>query len=98
MDNGPSFQVGDGLLWTRSPRLKIRFPLSGVMVRVHSWAPPYTAVNRYIAAMVKGRSMKNICPKCKKHVDDYDAYYLILGIITECKHCQQDRKDLRKEK
>ena len=43
-------------------------------------------------------SMKNICPKCKKHVNDHDAYYLLLGIITECKHCQQDRKDLRKEK
>ena len=42
--------------------------------------------------------MENICPKCKKHVNDHDAYYLLLGIITECKHCQQDLKDLRKEK
>ena len=41
--------------------------------------------------------MKNICPKCKKYVDDYDEYYLLLGIIVQCKNCRQDRKDSSKK-
>lgn len=42
--------------------------------------------------------MKNKCPKCNKYIDDYDAYYLLLGIITECKNCQKDKKGSSREK